>query len=127
MNLICLKSDYSDSSMSLNTGGAKLFNDVLKEMGLLTPPQRYQYETGGSDLNAVTVRTAIDGVPIDMFVAAAEDGENDYVGQYNFNNEKSKSGDLFGLSGVEGYDPACPLHSGNAEQYRGHVPFQDHK
>lgn len=36
MNLICLKSDYSDSSMSLNTGGAKLFNDVLKEMGLLT-------------------------------------------------------------------------------------------
>ena len=30
-------------------------------------------------------------------------------GQYNFNNEKSKSGDLFGLSGVEGYDPACPL------------------
>ena len=37
MNLICLKSDYSDSSMSLNTGGAKLFNDVLKEMGLLTP------------------------------------------------------------------------------------------
>ena len=69
MNLICLKSDYSDSSMSLNTGGAKLFNDVLKEMGLLTPPQRYQYETGGSDLNAVTVRTAIDGVPIDMFVA----------------------------------------------------------
>lgn len=109
MNLICLKSDYSDSSMSLNTGGAKLFNDVLKEMGLLTPPQRYQYETGGSDLNAVTVRTAIDGVPIDMFVAAAEDGENDYVGQYNFNNEKSKSGDLFGLSGVEGYDPACPL------------------
>ena len=109
MNLICLKSDYSDSSMSLNTGGAKLFNDVLKEMGLLTPPQRYQYETGGSDLNAVTVRTAIDGVPIDMFVAAAEDGENNYVGQYNFNNEKSKSGDLFGLSGVEGYDPACPL------------------
>ena len=68
MNLICLKSDYSDSSMSLNTGGAKLFNDVLKEMGLLTPQQRYQYETGGSDLNAVTVRTAIDGVPIDMFV-----------------------------------------------------------
>ena len=49
-------------------------------MGLLTPPQRYQYETGGSDLNAVTVRTAIDGVPIDMFVAAAEDGENDYNG-----------------------------------------------
>ena len=42
-------------------------------------------------MNAVTVRTAIDGVPIDMFVAAAEDGENDYVGQYNFNNEKARA------------------------------------
>lgn len=34
-NLFCCKSDYSDSSMSLNTGGAKLFNDVMKELGLL--------------------------------------------------------------------------------------------
>ena len=109
MNLICLKSDYSDSSMSLNTGGAKLFNDVLKEMGLLTPAQRYQYEQSGGDLNAVTVRTAIDGVPVDLFVSGTEDGENDYAGQYNFNNEKSKSGDLFGLSGLEGYTPPCPL------------------
>lgn len=91
MNLICLKSDYSDSSMSLNTGGAKLFNDVLKEMGLLTPPQRYQYETGGSDLNAVTVRTAIDGVPIDMFVAAAEDGENNYVGNTTSTTRKARA------------------------------------
>ena len=53
-------------------------------------------------IHIFTVRTAIDGVPIDMFVAAAEDGENNYVGQYNFNNEKSKSGDPLGLSGVEG-------------------------
>jgi hypothetical protein len=108
MNLFCLKSDYSDSSMSLNTGGAKLFNDVMKELGLLTPPQRYQYEQTGS-LNDVTVRTAIDGLPIDVFVAETADGESEYVGQYNFNNEKAKSGVLFGMEGVEGFTPTCPM------------------
>ena len=109
MNLYCMKSDYSDSSMSLNTGGAKLFNDVMKELGLLTPPQRYQYNQGGNSLNAVTVRTAIDGFPIDVFSAETVDGESIYFGQYNFNNEKSKSGKLFGMEGVNGFNPECPL------------------
>lgn len=109
MNLFTMKSDYSDSSMSLNTGGAKLFNDVMKELGLLTPPQEWQYEQGGEDLSAVTVRTAIDGFPIDMFVAETVDGESEYVGQYNFNNEKSKSGTLFGMEGVDGFEPTCPM------------------
>ena len=109
MNLFCCKSDYSDSSMSLNTGWAKLFNDVMKELGLLTPPQRYQYEQGGNSLASVTVRSAIDGMPIDIFCAESVDGENTYYGQYNFNNEKSKSGWLFGMEGVEGYTPACPM------------------
>ena len=69
VNLFCCKSDYSDSSMSLNTGGAKLFNDVMKELGLLTPPQQYQYEAAGSSLAAVNIRSAIDGLPIDIFCA----------------------------------------------------------
>lgn len=109
MNLICCKSDYSDSSMSLNTGGAKLFNDVFKELGLLTPPQRYQYEHGGSQTSAINVRTAIDGIPIDIFCAETEDGESEYYGQYNLNNEKSKSQALFGQEGLDGYTPECPL------------------
>jgi len=107
--IVCCKSDYSDSSMSLNTGGAKLFNDVMKELGLLTPPQRHQYEQGGNSLGAVNVRTAIDGMPIDIFCAETADGENVYYGQYNFNNEKSKSGPVFGMEGVEGYTPECPI------------------
>ena len=107
--IVCCKSDYSDSSMSLNTGGAKLFNDVMKELGLLTPPQRHQYEQGGISLGAVNVRTAIDGMPIDIFCAATADGENVYYGQYNFNNEKSKSGPVFGMEGVDGYTPECPI------------------
>ena len=109
MNLFCCKSDYSDSSMSLNTGGAKLFNDVFKELGLLTPPQRYQYEHGGKQTSAINVRTAIDGIPIDIFCAETEDGESEYYGQYNFNNEKSKSETLFGMTGVEGFEPTMPM------------------
>ncbi|MDE5626743.1 MAG: hypothetical protein K2I58_02165, partial [Candidatus Amulumruptor sp.] len=99
VSIVCCKSDYSDSSMSLNTGGAKLFNDVMKELGLLTPPQRHQYEQSGDSLGAINVRTAIDGMPIDIFCAATADGENVYYGQYNFNNEKSKSGPVFGMAG----------------------------
>lgn len=109
MNLFCCKSDYSDSSMSLNTGGAKLFNDIFKELGLFTPPQRYQYEHGGKQTSAINVRTAIDGIPIDIFCAETEDGESEYYGQYNFNNEKSKSETLFGMTGVDGYTSEMPM------------------
>lgn len=109
MNLFCMKSDYSDSSMSMNTGVAKLYNDVMLEMGLLTPPQRYQYDKAGGSLNAVNIRQSIDGFPIDVFSAETADGESTYYGQYNFNNEKSKSGKLFGLEGLDGYTPQCPL------------------
>ena len=109
VNLFCCKSDYSDSSMSLNTGGAKLFNDVMKELGLLTPPQRHQYEEAGNSLAAVNIRSAIDGMPIDIFCAETADGENTYYGQYNFNNEKSKSGAVFGMEGVEGFTSECPI------------------
>lgn len=109
MNLFTMKSDYSDSSMSMNTGGAKLFNDILKELGLLTPPQRYEYEHGGNQLASIKARTAIDGFPIDIFCAETVDGESEYYGQYNFNNEKSKSEDLFGMTGIDGFEPAMPM------------------
>lgn len=110
VEVFCLKADSVDSSMSLNTGGAKLFHDVMLELGLLTPPQRAQLEAaGGNDLSAVTVRQAIDGYPVDVFVAATEADTPQYVGQYNLNNEKSKSGRLFGMEGVEGFTPECPL------------------
>ncbi len=108
-NLYCMKADYSDSSMTHNTGVAKLYNDVMKELGLLTPPQQWEYEQGGSLLSAITVRSAIDGFPIDIFSSETADGESTYYGQYNFNNEKSKSGELFGMEGVDGYMPTCPI------------------
>lgn len=92
MNLFCLKCDYSDSSMTHNTGGAKLFNNINKNIGLLTPPQ----------ITDSNIRSSIDGLPIDIFAAETIESTPTYYGQYNFNNEKSNSGPLFGMEGVLG-------------------------
>lgn len=105
VTVFCPKADYVDSSMSLNTGGAKLFNAMMIELGILTPPQQWQKDHGMD----ITVRQAIDGYPIDVFVSETETAEAEYLGQYNLNNEKSKSGRVFGMEGVEGFAPECPL------------------
>lgn len=97
-NLFCMKVDYSDSSMAMNTGGAKLFDKTMRELGILTPPQ------GIDD----KVRQSIDGIPCDIFVATTDGGEATYIGQYNFNNEKSKSGKIFGMEG-NGMVWECPI------------------
>lgn len=78
--------------MTTNTGGAKLINDGLKEMGLLTPAQRYAKDHGLED----DYRSAIDGLPCDLFVAKSADEDLTYYGQYNMNNEKSDSYPIFG-------------------------------
>ena len=86
--LICLKADYSDSSMTMNTGGAKLFDMLMRELGYLTPPQEVD----------PCVRQAIDGFPVDVFATDTEDPNNAvlYYGQYNFNHDKGKSKNIFG-------------------------------
>lgn len=90
MNLFCMKCDYSDSSMTHNTGLAKMFNDIFKELELLTPAQAVDSD----------IRGAIDGFPIDIFAAETIDETPQYFGQYNFNNEKSNSGPIFGMEDV---------------------------
>ena len=86
--LICLKADYSDSSMTMNTGGAKLFDMLMRELGYLTPPQEVD----------PCVRQAIDGFPVDVFSTDTDDPTNavKYYGQYNFNHDKGKSKNIFG-------------------------------
>ena len=86
--LICLKADYSDSSMTMNTGGAKLFDMLMRELGYLTPPQEVD----------PCVRQAIDGFPVDVFCTDTDDPNNavKYYGQYNFNHDKGKSKNIFG-------------------------------
>ena len=92
--LACAKCDFSDSSMTTNTGGAKFINDGMKEMGILTPAQ--QYAADHSDTCGQDIRSAIDGLPCDLFVARSVDEDLTYYGQYNMNNEKSDSYPIFG-------------------------------
>lgn len=93
-SLICLKADYSDSSMTMNTGGARLYDEMMRALDVLTPPQQHD----------ARVRQAIDGFPVDVFSSESENGKIEYYGQYNFNNDKSKSGDIFGHSNVSSFD-----------------------
>lgn len=92
VRLACPKCDFSDSSMTTNTGGARFFNDGMKEMGLLTPAQAYARD---HDVQA-DYRAAIDGIPCDLFCAKSEDEDLAYYGQYNMNNDKSESYPVFG-------------------------------
>ena len=92
--LACPKCDFSDSSMTTNTGGAKFIHDGLKEMGLLTPAQRYAVDHPATCPD--DIRSAVDGMPCDLFVAKSADDDLVYYGQYNMNNEKSDSYPIFG-------------------------------
>ncbi|MFR6438533.1 MAG: hypothetical protein ACLUPA_04275 [Phocaeicola massiliensis] len=92
--LACPKCDFSDSSMTTNTGGAKFIHDGLMEMGLLTPAQRYAADH--PDTCPEDIRSAVDGMPCDLFVAKSADDDLVYYGQYNMNNEKSDSYPIFG-------------------------------
>ncbi|MBQ8969153.1 MAG: hypothetical protein IJ064_05425 [Bacteroidaceae bacterium] len=92
--VLCAKTDFVDSSLVLNTGGAILYDNTMRSLDLLTPPQKYDSR----------VRQAIDGIPCDIFCGTSLNGTLTYYGQYNLNNEKSKSGKIFGMEGVKDSD-----------------------
>ena len=93
----CLKADFSDSSMTTNTGMARLVNDIFKELAP-TPAQQ------ADD----TMRTCINGYPCDVFAStAADDANPHYCGQYNFNHDKSDWATVTGMETTgEGIDAA---------------------
>lgn len=98
MKIINLKTDYADSSLCYNTGTAILLNDYLvaknpslRNAGLQADP---------------SARMAIDGMPIDVFTSDTPEGEKTYCGQFQFNNDKSKSGYLFGQTKTDGSEIA---------------------
>lgn len=99
VKILCAKADYSDSSMAQNTGGAKLWNNLMKSLGFLTPPQQV-------DSN---VRTAVDGFPIDVFSAESLEDTPTYYGQYNLNHDKSDWQEIIGMEGVDGFTPTEPM------------------
>ena len=89
-----LKCDFADSSMANNTGFAKIFNDIMKASGRLTPPQVIN----------PNYRAAINGWPCDLFSAESLDEVPTYFGQYNFNNAKADWASVIGFTGVPGID-----------------------
>lgn len=98
MKIINLKTDYADSSLCYNTGTAILLNDYLvaKNPSLRNAGQQ-------ADPSA---RMAIDGMPIDVFTSDTPEGEKTYCGQFQLNNDKSKSGYLFGQTKTDGSEIA---------------------
>ena len=81
------KADFAESSGTHNTGMAKVINSLLIEMGLTTPPQKTNKE----------VRTTVDGYPIAIFHRETASDTLEFVGKYNFNNDKSTA-ETFGFS-----------------------------
>ena len=102
IDIFCLKADFSDSSSTHNTGAVRVVNDIWKRCGWLTPPQM-AYK-GNYD-----VKIGVDGFPIDLFYDNNGTGENVYLGKYNFNNEKSGSGIIYGFEGIEGFNDEAAL------------------
>lgn len=103
IDIFCLKADFSDSSSTHNPGGVRIVNDIWKKCGWLTPPQA-AYK-GNYD-----VRIGVDGFPMDLFYDNDGTGENVYLGKYNFLNEKSGSGIIYGFEGIEGFDDEATLN-----------------
>ncbi len=93
----CLKVDFAESSSSHNTGMARLVHTVLTAAGELTPPQKhcdsgYPYD----------VRTTIDGEPCYLFYRGSVDETPQFLGKFNFNNDKSSEA-VFGFRDIPGY------------------------
>ena len=94
---LCLKADYSDSSNLHNTVLTKMLNDVWKTLGtnFMTPPQH------NNDTIYDNVRVGINGHPIDVFIKDGA-GVEQYIGQYNMNNEKKDSHHVYGFTAGSG-------------------------
>ena len=85
-NYFTYKVDYASSEGANNVELTKLYNDLSKELGILTPPQRKNSQ----------VRVGIDGFPIVAFHETA-DGARAFWTKANFNNDKDNE-DVYGFA-----------------------------
>jgi hypothetical protein len=93
----CFKADYAESSSSHNTGMAKMVQRVLSAAGELTPVQRHVSAGYPYD-----VRTTVDGFPCMLFYRGTTDDTPQFLGKFNFNNDKSTEA-VFGFLDIPGY------------------------
>lgn len=80
------KVDYASSEGANNVELVRLYNDLSKELGILTPPQRQDSK----------VRVGIDGFPIVAFHEDAT-GTRTFCTKANFNNDKDNE-DVYGFA-----------------------------
>lgn len=105
VNCWCMKADYAESSGTHNTGIARLWNDILRDVTLngqyvcRTNAQQAALDSGYE----YDVRTTIDGFPILMFYRLTENDDLVFIGKYNFNNDKSTE-NVFGFTNIPGFD-----------------------
>ena len=87
-----LKADVASSESANNIVLAKLYDDLSRELGILTPAQKKDKRT----------RQGMDGFPCVVFWDYGDGPE--FVGKYNFNNDKGTP-ETFGFSdGDEAWD-----------------------
>ena len=108
----CLKADFAETSSSHNTGVARLWGDTLKNSTVTINNTEYsvfktnaQATTEANYNNNINgdmpdVRTTIDGFPIVVFGARSYSDEIKFLGQYNFNNDKSTES-VFGFCDID--------------------------
>lgn len=105
VSVYTLKADYAESSGSHNTGIAKIMNKALYDVRIdneyvgRTEAQKKAIENNYK----YDVRTAIDGFPEVCFYRLEAGGDLVYMGQYNFNNDKSDES-VFGFRDIPGFD-----------------------
>ena len=97
MKLINIKVDYADSSLQNNTGGAKLWNKLCTEIAELKTPAMQVDKSA---------RSALDGIACSVFTAGNSEEAQRFCGTAQLNNDKSKSGYIFGQIKKDGTEIA---------------------
>jgi hypothetical protein len=90
VDTFCEKADFAESSGTHNTGMARYIDSVLRSLNYLTPPQKTDQR----------VRTTVDGYPMAIFHKANDNSPAEFVGKYNFNNDKATQ-ETFGFDGAD--------------------------
>ena len=88
------KVDYASSEGANNVELVRLYNDVSKKYGILTPPQYADMKATGETDTAI--RVGIDGFPVVAFHRDAS-GKETFCTKANFNNDKNNP-DVFGFA-----------------------------
>ena len=105
VNEFTLKADVASSESANNDILEKLYNDLSKQLGILTPPQK---------VNSA-VRVGIDGFPFVLFWNYGDGPE--FVGKYNFNNDKG----TFDTFGFQEGDEAWDVRSNTSQLSKFHT------